>query len=251
MFDRLWLYYTAIGTGLALASPALGQTADPIAPLVFGGETLAQWVIAASGVVAIAVAIWVMILLRRMLAETRETLQEARKVTKAAVSAAEAAKQQADFAEGSLLRLERPYMFLEISETHYLRRPGSSPPFLRCFFVNHGRTPAVLQSISLQLIDDSQTSLRLPNSAATNTYEVIRPGAHTEIRVVPVEGSPEGTKWEGDEAAKLVLLGVAEYQDGAGFLHTDSFCLRASFGADYFVVEGGTEFNKRSTTRPR
>ena len=251
MFDRLWPYYTAFGTGIALVSPAFGQTADPIAPLTIGGDSLAQWIIAASGVVAIAVAIWIVILLRNTLTDVRETVKEARQVTKAAVSAAEAAKQQADFAEGSMLRLERPYMFLEISETHYLRRPGSNPPFLRCFFVNHGRTPAVLQSISLQLIDDSQAALRVPNSAATNTYEVIRPGAHTEIRVVSVEGSPEGTKWEGDDATKLVLLGVAEYQDGAGFLHTDSFCLRASYGADYFVVEGGTEFNKRTTTRPR
>ncbi|MDH3739063.1 MAG: hypothetical protein OER92_07705 [Alphaproteobacteria bacterium] len=251
MFDRLWPYYAAFGTSISLVSPTFAQTAEPIVPLTFGGTTLAQWIIAVAGLIAVGVAIWAVILLRTLAAANREINEETKKGVQAAERAADAARNQAEFAEGSMLRQERPYMFLEISETHYLRRPGANPPFLRCFFVNHGRTPAVLQSISLQLIDDSQASLSLPSATAVNTYEVIRPGAHTEIRVVPVDASPDGKKWEGDEATNLVLLGVAEYLDGAGFLHTDSFCLRAAYGADYFVVEGGTEYNTRTTTRPQ
>ena len=263
MFDRLWPYFAALGTGLVFASQAFGQgaagsqdgssqgrLAKLLSSLFFGGDTLAQWIIAVTGVVAISVAIWAVVVLRRSLNATRIAVEEARQSTKAAERTADAARKQADLAEASMLRLERPYLFLEISETHYLRSPGSDRPFLRCFFVNHGRTPAVLQSISLQLIDDSQGSLRLPLDVTTKTYEVIRPGAHTEIRVVPVEGSAKGRKWGEDEATKLVLLGVAVYQDGAGYEHTDSFCLRASYGADNFVVEGGTEYNKRTTTRP-
>ena len=181
---------------------------------------------------------------------TEGMLDEAKETTKAAAKAAAEARRQADIAELSMTRLERPYLFPEIVQTNYLYNSKKNKPFLRYRFINRGRTPAILQSVSIRLISVPKLPLRLPLGIKIDFYEVVSPGEFTTERTIEVEDSSPGDIWRGVEATKLIFHGSIRYEDVIGALHTDGFCLRATENAEGFVMDGGKTYNYRTSVGP-
>lgn len=181
---------------------------------------------------------------------TRAAVTEAKKTTKAAVKAATEARRQADIAELSIRNLERPYLFPEIADTDYLRNSKPNKPFLRYRFINHGRTPAILKSVSVRLVSIPKLPLRVPLGVKIDGYEVVASGKFTTDKTIDVEGSNVGDTWRGVEATKLIFHGCISYEDVTGTLHADHFCLRFTKNAKSFVIDGGKTYNYRTSVGP-
>jgi hypothetical protein len=222
-------------------------------------EGMAFWAIFMfwATVAAVVLTFAGIILIRRTLkytkiaaGHTEKMLAEARKTTEAGISAANEARRQADIAELSIRNLERPYLFPEIVKPDRERDAGNYKAFLRYRFKNHGRTPAVLQSVSVRLESAPELPLRLPLVVNTDVYEVVSPGASTAERRVYVDDTCLYEPWNGVEATKMVFHGSIGYGDMAGTQHTDYFCLRTNENAKGFVMEGGETYNRRTSVGP-
>lgn len=220
--------------------------------MVFWAQLM--FVATAVAVVLTGVGIW---LIKRTLDETKvaaeyagNSLKEASKTTIAAVEAAKEARRQADIAELSIRNLERPYLFPEVTETSFLRGNKHNKPFLRYRFINQGRTPAIVQSVSVRLVSNAKLPLRLPLHIKTDVYEIVAPRDCTTANPIDVEGSKIGDSWIGVDATKLIFHGSVRYVDAAGAQYNDTFCLRGTENADGFVMVGGEAQNSRTSVGP-
>lgn len=214
------------------------------ADVFWWGDTPAQWAMAGTGVFALFVSIWAVFLIYKTLKVTRETLREAEDATKAAEVAAGESKRQADIAESSVHRLERPYLFLKLVQIQYLANPRNNQPFLTFKFVNHGRMPAILQRISVNLAPSQVMPAQLPENWGYDVYEVLEPRGESEAHRAFVQGAQPGEKWQSDDAAQLVLHGSIRYHDATGStLYTDGFCFRLKENAQGLTIFGGEEYN--------
>lgn len=188
-----------------------------------------------------------------ILAQTRRQADSAEQAAVAAGEAAKDAKRQADIAEDSYRRLERPYLFVKFMSTGGLRRPGASRPFLRYTLVNYGKTPAILRLISVGLMNNPSYPLRTTMAIAEHFYDVIPPGealSKVEGRRLEVVDSKVGEQFDGQNATLLILHGIIHYEDPTGAYHVDSFCMRANAGGNSFTIDGGAEYNRRRSYRP-
>lgn len=162
------------------------------------------------------------------------------------------ARRQADLAEQSYRRLERPYLFIEFTTTGGLRRPGPGTiPFLKYKFANYGKTPAILRGISVGLIKNPPFPMKTTYATIDEAYDIVPPGGTTaKERLVEVIDAKAGESFDSANATLLYLRGIIEYEDPTGALHEDSFMMRGQAGAEAFKIHGGAYYNWRRTTYP-
>lgn len=170
----------------------------------------------------------------------------ASRAVKAADSANTEARRHADIAAESTMKLDRPYIYLIPGVTGYLRSAGKTGPFLEYRLENHGRTPATVMIIRIELAPVEELSTRSRLNNVDRLYEVIPPGETTKDRRVFVKGSSPGTVWAGKDAEKLILRALVQYEDPAGTVYEDSFCFHCTENAKAFMQAGGSENNKRT-----
>ncbi|WP_080507378.1 hypothetical protein [Rhodopseudomonas palustris] len=181
------------------------------------------------------------------------TVLYARNSTRAAIVAAKAANSSAVVAEEAFRRLERPYLYIKITETTLLRQTASykAPPGIQYQLWNHGKLPAILHSISIGLLNSPEFPLKSTMATTEPTYEIIWPGsAAKDFRFIRVCDAPVGDHFQGARATNLVLYGILEYDDPTGARHTDSFLMRGLPNATAFVIDGGEEYNWHETSYP-
>lgn len=184
----------------------------------------------------------------------RDMVTEGEKATTAALEATKEAKRQADFAEESFRRIERPYLFVKITETLQIRNVAPQGfAGLSYTLANYGKTPAILRSVAVGLQDSPSFPLRTPMAIEDKTYAVIEPGgALVNGRTVRVSGDENmGKRYGGTQAKGLVLHGYLGYEDATGAYYFDKFCLRGLPGGSAFEIDGGEEHNSRTTTYPK
>jgi hypothetical protein len=189
----------------------------------------------------------------RTLLYTKRAVEEAKQTTAAAIAANVEAKRQADLAEESFKRLERPYLFIKIVETFHLRNIGQNEiAWLAYTLVNYGKSPAILRSVAIGLQDNPDLPLRTPMAIENKTYDVIESGGElAKNRSVKVTQGVKGKRYTGAYATMLILHGYVQYDDPTGAFHHDRFCLRGMNGGAAFEIEGGEEYNSRTTTYPK
>jgi len=170
--------------------------------------------------------------------------------------AAKAATKSADVSERALRGIERPYLFVKIESVRGLKRATldtPSKPTLAYNIINQGKTPAILRSLAVRLQDSPTDRLRLPMGLASKFYEVVAAGEYVSHpsggRIVEVEGSAGGQRYDDATIQRLVFHGSIHYEDPTGAYHTDRFCMRANKDGA-FSLEGGEEYNHRSTAYP-
>ena len=171
---------------------------------------------------------------------------------KTARISADAANKSANVAEDAFRRLERPYLYVKITETHRLRAGQPySQPLIEYSLVNYGKLPAILRSISVGFLNNPPFPLQSTMTIAETRYEVIESnGELLNFRNAVVSGSAGGQKFDGGDATNLILYGVLEYDDPTGAHHVDSFCMRGLPGGTAFTVDGGSEYNWHKTQYP-
>lgn len=165
---------------------------------------------------------------------------------------AEGADRQLKFLEESSRRTDRPYLYIKIRDTASLRNPDEDVvPSLRLSIVNYGRTPAILRAYAISLLVEPPLPLRSPLAIINDRYDAIAP---SDEFVVPepldVMDVEPGRNFNGQIFTSLVLYGYLQYEDQAGALHMDNFCMRGNRDSKSFRLEGGSEHNKRETTYP-
>jgi hypothetical protein len=172
---------------------------------------------------------------------------------KTARISADAANKSADVAEEAFRRLERPYLYVKIAETHGLRAGHPyAQPVIEYRLVNYGKLPAILRSISVGLLNNPPFPLQSTMTVAETRYEVIESnGELLNPRNAVVSGSAGGQKFDGGDATNLILYGVLEYDDPTGAHYIDSFCMRGLPGGTAFTVDGGEEYNWHKTEYPK
>lgn len=191
------------------------------------------------------------------------TLYETAQATRGAAAAAEAAQRQADISERALRGVERPYLFVEIGEVNSrwqspsgeVMPPGPATRGIRLhyFIVNHGKTPAILRSISISLRYNPDFPLISTGAIEEEAYAVIAPG---ERFIMP--NFPNGWRsldaidiepGQRLDAGLLILHGVLTYSDPMDGMHVDSFCMRAARGFKSFHIDESLEpYNWHKTT---
>ena len=181
------------------------------------------------------------------------TLHETWKAGQSAAEIFTQTKRQADLAEQSYKRLERPYLFIEFATTSRLREVApEGTASLKYTFVNYGKLPAVLRSIAILLQDNPTLPLRVPLAIDDRTYGVIAPGGKApKIREVFVTNGTPGRRYDNIDAKQLILHGYVAYEDPTGAYHHDSFCMRGIDGGTGFEIDGGEQYNSRKTTYPK
>lgn len=211
----------------------------------------AMWMSFAAGIQILVSTAGVCLLLRN-LKLVRESNANARQSTRTAIKATKAAQKSADIQEESFRRLERPYLFVRLTNTDGLRvsRPGQIP-WLSYTLVNYGKMPAILRSISVRLQNNPEFPLRIPMAIAEQFVEVIAPQEQlTTEQTVNVENGQAGDKYDGQEATLLVMHGIIQYEDPTGAFHTDGFAVRGNSGSQSFRIDGGSEYNWHRTLPP-
>ena len=118
-----------------------------------------------------------------------KTAGEAKRSAQASIRAANETKRQADISEESFRKLERPYLFVEITEVDSLRK-ATNNPHIRYTLVNYGKTPAVLRTASAKLTILPDMPDRIPMATARDIYEVIAPGDGSRPAPVGVRVRP-------------------------------------------------------------
>lgn len=229
-------------------------------------DLLAQWEMAHWAKNAVYVAIGALVLtfigillIWRTLIHTRDAaiaardmVTEGKNATTAAIEATKEAKRQADLAEDSFRRLERPYLLIKITETSPLRNQGAVQPYFNYRLVNYGKLPAILRSVSIGLQDRPEFPLQMPEATPDTRYEVIAAGSELiNHRQAIVTNSTVGQRFRGDSAEGLILHGIIKYEDSTGAVHTDSVCMRGMKGGTDFTIEGGEEYNWHKTEYPK
>jgi hypothetical protein len=171
------------------------------------------------------------------------------------ISAAAATK-SADIAERALRGIERPYLFVKIESVRGLKRATidtPSKPTLAYNIINQGKTPAILRSLAVRLQDSPKDPLRLPMGLVSKFYEVVAAGEYVSHppggRIVEVEGSAGGQRYDDAILQRLVFHGSIHYEDPTGAYHTDRFCLRANKDGTFSLA--GPEYNWRKTEQPK
>ena len=181
---------------------------------------------------------------------------QAEKLTGDALKQAEAqtiiARQSANFTRQSALRLERPYLFIEVQSTDQLRTPAvNMTPQLSYRIVNHGKTPAILRIVAVNLAFEPQYPLRTPWHLNKAIHCVIAPnGGSTQIFHVLVESAKNNDSFAGPIGNGLVLWGAFSYADAIGSSYVDHFCIRGSEDAEFFHLDfedSDGEMNRRFT----
>lgn len=177
------------------------------------------------------------------------TLLETRQAGKAIADTLTQTKRQADVAEESYRRLERPYLYVIITDdsglgfsySNAVRMAGARElkPALTYGLVNYGKTPAVFRSIFLELRPLEQLDfmngrpLVALNVPRKEWHEVIPPEDSVGGRTLEVLGSVPGERIP--ENVSLALHGVLTYEDMARTLYTHHFVLVRRYGR--FVLE--------------
>lgn len=168
------------------------------------------------------------------------TLWFTRRSVKAAINANRHAERQANIAEESFRRLERPYLFLKITDASPLRNPGSRPaPGILYTIVNYGKTPAVLRSIAIGIQENPELiPPRVPFGMHEEIYEVIEAGGEMAgSRYVRVSNVKEDRRFRGQDCIALILHAIISYDDPAETYYHDTITLRGNPGGDSFRVE--------------
>lgn len=222
----------------------------------------AMWMFFAAAAQTVLTFIGIVLLLRTLkytkdaAGAARDMVVEGEKATAAAMSAAVEAKRQADHTERSFRRLERPYLFLIITEQVYLANPGGGmEPSIAYTLANYGKTPAILRSVYLELTPFTNVHFtekgkpRVPAGVPkVKWYEVIPPGEQTRHRRINVTG-PDVKKRYPPRTIDLALHGLIEYEDPTKALHFHHFVMVRS--DDDFVQEYSlhhTEYPKEAET---
>jgi hypothetical protein len=185
------------------------------------------------------------------------TLWEATRTAIAAAGAAAQSRRSADIAEQALRGLERPYLFVEISGTGFLRTTSTlHKPRMYYSITNYGKLPAIMRSLSISLRYNPTFPLLSTEATADESYAVVRPGKHLPEddswqRMVEVKNVEPGEDFYGNKATLLIFHGILEYEDPTGAYHVDSFCLRGAVNAQTFRIDDSVqEYNWHRTTYP-
>jgi hypothetical protein len=180
------------------------------------------------------------------------TLYETWKAGKAVATTLAQTKRQADLAEQSFRRLERPYLFIRILDTKGLARPPSgNTAMLKYTLVNYGKLPAIMKGISVGLLNNPSFPIRSTNEIIDPVYDVVAPAETlTRDRNAAVQGADMGETFTSANATLLFLYGIIEYEDPTGAYHTDSFLMQGCAGGKTFRVYGEREYNWRKTDYP-
>ena len=145
-------------------------------------DTIAQWLAATTGVAVAGFTFWTIILVRKALTADDAALDEARKQTSFAEKAVAEARRQADLAEEAYRKSERPYLFFRYVDTLGLSQIQGSAPHIEYKLANYGKTPAIFDSIYIELVPVSKLKYenRIPTFAPETSprewYEVILAG---------------------------------------------------------------------------
>ncbi len=179
---------------------------------------------------------------------TRKTATASGQAADASLTSAKAAQKSADIAEVSFRRLERPYLFIDLTDTSGLGSP--TQPFLIYTFVNHGKTPAVLREVFVRLCYGTDVPLRV-YTPPIKCYELVSPGQASSQRHKADVGNAFMRKhFVSKGEAPVILHGLIMYEDPTGATHEDRFCIRSDDGGKTFHIIGGEEYNRRNTQYP-
>jgi flagellar basal body-associated protein FliL len=187
----------------------------------------------------------------------RVSLDEAKTTAMAAADAAKASSRQADAAEQSLAKIERPYLFvfsvsalsvdeIEDSEDGYTQ--------LRITYsvANHGKIPAIIKhaQAGLSVCIDPISPLRLDHTHPLIVSPVLAPGEQrTGIEdTLPWEGelySDEwGSRWPHLEHEELWFWAIITYRGPFTDQHETRICWRYDSATHRFTGPfGGPEFS--------
>ena len=134
------------------------------------------------GVLGTGLLIWNLFEVRKALTADDAALDEARKQTSFAEKAVAEARRQADLAEEAYRKSERPYLFFRYVDNLGLSQIQGSAPHIEYKLANYGKTPAIFDSIYIELVPASKLKYenRIPTFAPETRprewYEVILAG---------------------------------------------------------------------------
>lgn len=181
---------------------------------------------------------------------TEEMLTEARKTTEAGISTANEARRQADIAEESLRRLERPYLFPKVVGSDNLTNRSSTQPFAKMVLENYGKTPAILRQHSAQIVVSVELPPIFRSVSSVEFYEIIPPGGTSQGMIVRVINAAPGDFWREGDLGQLVLQGRFIYEDPAGSVFADGYCRRSDSRANFTIIQGERDYNYRRKVGP-
>ena len=159
----------------------------------------------------------------------QEGVIEARKATREA-------ERTADIQETAFRRLERPYLFIEITDIQRLKRVVmGGKPSIRFRVVNYGKTPAILKW-SFFWLGMSEIENRLLVIATDPKYEIIPAQGSLPERGLKVDGTHIGQLLTDDDRKALRLHVEFVYDDVTGATHRHQFTLNGNSTGSFYLA---------------
>jgi hypothetical protein len=197
------------------AQPGQKRNGGEGARWIILGDGFAQWIMAGSGIVAVGVSNWAVLLLKHTLIATRAGIQQARDGTHAAIIAAQVAQRQVDITEDTAKRQLRAYLSIKEAKSS---RNDEERLVLQISFINAGQTPAynVAVNITMHIHDvEDDFDYAVPSYADLPLrFGTIGPGRDfTVMRSRTETNGSEVEQWIKEGKTALVIYGEVLYDD--------------------------------------
>jgi hypothetical protein len=224
---------------------------DAQTPL-FLGDTVAQWIVAVSGLLALGLSAWAVWLLRATVIATRDAVEKAAIGANAAIRSIEVAERATATAARQLhetIGLGRKQLraYVSVAEATVERDVTSERFSVLITFKNYGQTPArkvlIRKGIDIRAADKVGGDFLEERPVADEVPIVTGPG---DGFIARVSITVSGDTWEPllVEENQIVAYGICEYEDIFGEIHQTAFnlCI-AEFGSDRRRVIPAGRFN--------
>jgi len=178
-------------------------------------DTFAQWLMAATGVVALVIACLTLELLRRTLLATRHAALYAKTAAEAALSSAESDREANELLRENSAREQRAYVFIRDGHfrLHHAALPdGGSLVDCRMIFRNFGQTPAYDCEVWLAEKIDFVVAETFDNKAVRLSTCVLGPGADVTTRY-RFSVTPDDFRSIRDGLKTIFVWGQVKYKD--------------------------------------